>query len=100
MWCMCCCSLARAQTQTAADSFDPELADVQLLDAVEMHTLLQTRYVASFAEPSHNPRPGYAVREHEIVHDGAGFDLRRLYLRISASPSAWLSSKLVLNFAK
>lgn len=82
------------------DKFDPDLPDVALVGPISIHTLLQVRYAATFAEASRNPRPGYAVSEDIIVHDNDGFRLRRMYLRLLVNPVDWFSSKLVLNFAK
>jgi hypothetical protein len=70
------------------------------LGVITLNTLLQTRYDATFAHPSENPRPGFALREDNIVHDHDGYRLRRLYLRATAEPSRWFQSRVVLDFAK
>jgi hypothetical protein len=65
-----------------------------------LRVLLQTRYRQTFAKPSKNTRPGYALREDTLVHDGDGFDLQRLFLRIAAEPLPELGFKAILDFAK
>src|SRR6185503_16094583 len=47
-----------------------------------------------------NTRPGYALREDTLVHDGDGFDLERLFLRVSSEPTPELALKAILDFAK
>ena len=62
--------------------------------------LLQTRYVATFAEPSTNSRPSYAVREEYIAQQGDGWKVNRLFLRLAAEPSPYLGAKMILDFAE
>lgn len=67
---------------------------------VTVRVLLQTRYRQTSAKPSQNPRPGYALREDLLVHDGDGFDLQRFFLRLSAKPVPELRFKGIVDFAK
>lgn len=92
---------------SAKDSFtgDPFGDDVGGADGVNsgplnLRVLLQTRYRQTFATPSKNARPGYALREDTLVHDGDGFDLQRFFLRIGAEPLPELGFKAILDFAK
>jgi hypothetical protein len=62
--------------------------------------LLQTRYTATFAEPSTNARPSYAVREDYLVQHGDGWKVNRLFLRLAIEPSPYLAAKLIVDFAE
>lgn len=62
--------------------------------------LLQTRYVATFAERSTNQRPSYVVREEYIAQRGDGWKVNRLFFRIAAEPSPHLGAKMILDFAE
>jgi hypothetical protein len=68
--------------------------------AISLRVLLQTRYRQTFARPSKNSRPGYALREDLLVHDGDGFDLQRFFVRLGAEPIPELGFKAILDFAK
>lgn len=61
---------------------------------------LQTRYRETFAERSHNPRQGFALREDVLAADGDGFQLQRFLLRMEVAPKTWLRFKGTLDFAK
>jgi hypothetical protein len=67
---------------------------------LNLRVLLQARYRQTFAKPSKNTRPGYALREDVLVHDGDGFALQRLFLRVGAEPRPELGFKAILDFAK
>ena len=67
---------------------------------LNLRVLLQARYRQTLAKPSKNSRPGYALREDVLVHDGDGFDLQRFFLRLGAEPLAELGFKAILDFAK
>jgi len=67
---------------------------------LSLRALLQTRYRQTFANPSKNPRAGYALREDVLVHDGDGFDLQRFFVRVGADPLPELAFKAILDFAK
>ena len=67
---------------------------------LSFRVLLQTRYRQTFAQHSHNPRPNYPLREDVLVHDGDGFDLQRLFLRVGADPLPELGFKAILDFSK
>ena len=69
----------------AGDPFGDDAGGVSA-GALSLRVLLQTRYGQTFAKPSQNARPGYALREDVLVHDGDGFDLQRFFLRLGADP--------------
>ena len=83
----------------AGDAFGDEPGGVSA-GALSLRVLLQTRYRQTFANPSQNPRPGYALREDVLVHDGDGFDLQRFFLRLGADPLPELGFKAILDFSK
>jgi len=84
------------------DPFGDDVARAQGANAgvLSLRVLLQARYRQTFAKPSQNSRPGYALREDVLVRDGDGFDLQRLFLRLGAEPLPELSFKAILDFAK
>ena len=90
--------------EAAKDSFtgDPFGDEMSGLAAgpLSFRVLLQTRYRQTFAKNSKNPRSGYALRENNLVRDGDGFDLQRLFLRIAAEPLPELGFKAILDFSK
>ena len=67
---------------------------------LNLRVLLQARYRQTVATPSTNARPGYALREDVLVHDGDGFDLQRFFVRLAANPIPELGFKAILDFAK
>ena len=67
---------------------------------LNLRVLLQARYRQTLASPSKSTRPGYAVREDVLVHDGDGFALQRFFLRLGAEPLPELGFKAILDFAK
>ena len=67
---------------------------------LNLRALLQTRYRYTSATPSKNTRPGYALREDVLVHDGDGFALQRFFVRLGADPIPELGFKAILDFAK
>ena len=67
---------------------------------LNLRALLQARYRYTSATPSKNPRPGYALREDVLVHDGDGFALQRFFVRLGADPIPELGFKAILDFAK
>jgi hypothetical protein len=67
---------------------------------VTLRVLLQARYTATFAPPSHNPRASYAVREDHEVLDGDGYSLNRVFVRIGADPIPELGFKAIIDFAE
>jgi hypothetical protein len=67
---------------------------------LSLRFLLQTRYVATFAEPSTNSRASYVVREENIAQDGDGWKVNRLFLRLAAEPNPHLGAKMILDFAE
>lgn len=81
------------------DAFGDELGG-KSVGPLSFRALLQTRYRQTFAKASRNTRPGYALREDTLVHDGDGFDLERLFLRVSSEPTPELAFKAILDFAK
>jgi hypothetical protein len=81
------------------DAWGDEVTGLQA-GPLTFHLLLQTRYVHSFAEPSENTRPGYALREDTLARDGDGWDLQRFFFRVGADPEPWLGFKAILDFAK
>ncbi len=83
----------------AGDPFGDEAGGVSA-GALSLRVLLQTRYRQTFAKPSKNSRPGYALREDVLVHDGDGFDLQRFFLRLGAEPLPELGFKAILDFSK
>jgi hypothetical protein len=70
------------------------------LGVIRLNTLLQTRYVSTVNSASTHPIPSYALRENYLVRQGDGFQLRRAYLRMNASPTPWFMGRVVLDFAK
>lgn len=68
--------------------------------ALNLRVLLQARYRQTFAKPSRNARPGYALREDVLVHEGDGFALQRFFVRLGAEPLPELGFKAILDFAK
>lgn len=81
------------------DAWGDDMAGLQA-GPLTFHLLLQPRYAHTFAEPSDNPRPGYAVREDILVRDGDGWSLQRFFFRIGADPEPWVGFKAILDFAK
>jgi hypothetical protein len=75
-------------------------ADGATTGVLNLRVLLQARYRQTFAKPSKNTRPGYALREDVLVHDGDGFAVQRLFLRLGAEPLPKLGFKAILDFAK
>mgnify|MGYP001551406672 FL=1 len=67
---------------------------------LNLRALLQARYRYTSAKPSRNSRPGYALREDVLVHDGDGFALQRFFVRLGADPIPELGFKAILDFAK
>lgn len=65
-----------------------------------LRALLQARYRHTFATPSKNPRPGYALREDVLVREGDGFAPQRFFVRLGAEPISELGFKAILDFAK
>ena len=82
----------------AGDAFGDESG--YAVGQLNFRALLQVRYRKTFAKPSHNARPGYALREDVLVHDGDGLDLQRFFLRVSSDPLPELGFKAILDFAK
>ena len=88
-----------AQSFEPPERLEPAVPDLQV-GALEVHAFLQTRYRHGFIADSHNARPGYALREEHWAAQRDGWDLRRLYLRVTAEPSRYVSGKLVTDFAR
>lgn len=62
--------------------------------------LMQTQYVHTFGVDSSNPDVTYREPENELGRSGDGWDLNRLYLRISAKPTNYLALKMVTDLAE
>jgi hypothetical protein len=71
------------------------------LGALSLRSLLQTRYTATFAESSSNPRASYALREDYLVRQDDGWVLNRFFVRVAgADPSGLAAVKGILDFAE
>ncbi|HYP88808.1 MAG TPA: hypothetical protein VEQ59_11655 [Polyangiaceae bacterium] len=90
---------AREKDSFTGDPFGDDVGGATFA-GLSFRALLQTRYRHTYAQPSHNTRPGYAVREDTLARDGDGFDLQRLFLRVAAEPSPRLGFKAILDFSK
>jgi hypothetical protein len=89
-----------AKDSFTGDPFGDDLAGPNNAGPLSFRVLLQTRYRHSYTTPSHDARPNYAVREDILAREGDGFDLQRLFLRISSDPLPELGFKAILDFAK
>ena len=84
----------------AGDAFGDDTPATLTAGPLSFRVLLQTNYEATFAKASDNPRPGYALREDVLLHDGDGFGLQRFFFRIAADPTPNLGFKAILDFSK
>ncbi|HEX2874428.1 MAG TPA: hypothetical protein VHP33_24405 [Polyangiaceae bacterium] len=96
---------AAAKDTEAAFTGDPFGDDLGSGDGAKagvlnLRALLQARYRHTFATPSKNTRPGYALREDVLVRNCDGFALQRFFVRLGADPIAELGFKAILDFAK
>jgi hypothetical protein len=66
---------------------------------MSMRLLMQTRYTATFAQPSENPRPSYRLREDLLAQRGDGWALERAFLRVAIQTDR-LAARLILDFAE
>lgn len=62
--------------------------------------LAQAQYRHTFASTSTNSDPTYRTIEKDLVRDGDGWDLNRMFFRIMAEPSRYLGLKLVTDFSE
>jgi hypothetical protein len=62
--------------------------------------LLQTHYQQTFAFSSRNPIINYRIPEETLVRHNDGWDVNRLFFRIAAEPSRYLSLKMILDLAE
>jgi len=62
--------------------------------------LLQTQYRQTFAYHSNNADPAYRMPEETLVRELDGWDLNRLFLRITAEPSKYVRFKFITDFAE
>ena len=90
---------AVARSYEPPERLEPAVPDVQL-GPLELHTFAQARYRHGFVADSDNPRPGYAFGEEYWAGQRDGWDLRRLYLRVTGQPTRYVSGKLVVDFAR
>lgn len=67
---------------------------------IDLRAMLQVRYSTRFVSASTSPRADYVVREEYLAHQGEGWQLHRLFLRLGADPSESLSFKTILDFAE
>jgi hypothetical protein len=74
--------------------------DAQGLNVIALRSLFQTRYVSTFAEDSTNSRASYRVREDNLVQQGDGYSIERLFMRMSSDPVKYVGFKAVLDFAE
>lgn len=67
---------------------------------IDLKVMLQVRYAARLVDSSTSPRADYVTREEYLAHQGEGWRLHRLFLRLGAEPSASWSFKTILDFAE
>lgn len=88
-----------AESFEPAERLEPAAPDVPL-GPLQLHTFLQTRYRHSIIAESQNARPGHALGEEHWLAERDGWELRRLYLRMTSAPSRYVSGKVVVDFAR
>lgn len=93
--------------ETGDAAHDPNVAtpgdpwgDSDGLSLIAFRAIFQTRYRTTFAEKSRASRQSYAVREDNLVQNGDGWALKRVYLRLSSDPVKYVGFKTVVDFAE
>ena len=62
--------------------------------------LAQTHYQYTHVTASQNPDEAYHAPEEQLAHNNDGWDVNRLFFRIVAEPSRYLSLKMITDFAE
>ena len=62
--------------------------------------LVQTHYQYTSVTPSDNDLSSYRAPEEQLAHNNDGWDVNRLFFRIVAEPSRYLSLKMITDFAE
>jgi len=62
--------------------------------------LLQSHYQYTHVRTSKNSDEAYRAPEEQLAHNNDGWDVNRLFFRIAAQPSRYLSLKMITDFAE
>jgi hypothetical protein len=86
------------------ESFDPlpgdPWGDTLTPDLIALRVLLQVRYTTTFGARSHASSASYREREEYLVQNGDGWEIQRLFLRLSSDPVKYVGFKAILDFAE
>jgi hypothetical protein len=67
---------------------------------VNFRFLLQTRYAGTYGVHSANPSASYREIEETLAHEGDGWSIQRMFVRIGVDPSKYLELKTIVDLAE